>query len=204
MSNDNDDEIAKKTGLLDFYSNRAVAHASFFVASIFGLVAFATIVHDLTPTSFILFWLSTLVFFGFSYLAYYAIIRFGFYATIASIIASSGLTQTEVFEKIPIENHSLSEIYYEKHKQQMRILLPLKLRSWAESGKYKESIILVTGSLYWIFIVILGIIVFEKFWLFQSIYLWIWILAMVILTIVFVAVPYIWDLKREEKSEKKK
>jgi hypothetical protein len=200
---DNEKEIAKTTAILDFYSNRAVAHASFFLASIFGLVAFSAIVHELGANNYILFWSSTAVFFGFSYMGYYTITRFGFYAGLASAITLSGLSHDTVFKKIPIDNHSLFEEYSVKYKQQVRFLLPIRFYEWVgkqykKDKKYEKWINLATGCFYWIVIIIIGAIAFERFWLYQSI--WFWILGMIILIDIFVVIPYLSPLRVESKN----
>lgn len=196
MGIEDDEDIAKTTAILDFYSSRAVAHASFFLASIFGLVAFSAIVHELSANNSSLFWVSTAVFFGFSYMGYYTITRFGFYAGLASAIALSGLSQEDIFRKIPTGNHFLFEEYKEKYKQQVRFLLPIRFYEWVgnrykKDRKYEKWINLVTGCFYWGAIIIIGTIVFEKFWFYQSICFW--ILGMIILIDIFVVIPYIYE-----------
>lgn len=93
----NVDEIL---GLLDFYSSRAVAHASFFVASIFGLVTFSSITSQAFKISGFFYVPAFLLFLGLAYMGYHALMRFGFYAAIAQNITVFGLKDEEVMKSI--------------------------------------------------------------------------------------------------------
>jgi len=124
-------EIDKKLGLLDFYSSRAVAHVSFFIASIFGLIAFSSITNDAFRISKLFYIPAFLLFFGLAYSGYYALVRFGFYANIAEKIAKDGLKQDKVMKKIFIEgkeSYSLEKEFTNGVEEQKRLLIFNRLR----------------------------------------------------------------------------
>ena len=74
------EEVAVLTGLLDFYSDRATAHASFVVAGIFGLYAVLFGNSMLPRWLFISVYLALLVIDGYSFM------NFGYYAKLAYIV----------------------------------------------------------------------------------------------------------------------
>jgi len=80
------DELTAQSALLDFYSDRAVAHASFLLASIFGLVALLTIVQEMisAPSPTILIHISLVSFVILSYAGYHTFRKFGHYAADAN------------------------------------------------------------------------------------------------------------------------
>ena len=85
------DELAAITGMLDFYSDRAVGHISTLLVSIFGLVTLLAIVQGMvsqtlknsSPTLTILTCVSLFPFVAFAYLGYHAFRMFGDCAVIA-------------------------------------------------------------------------------------------------------------------------
>jgi len=89
VKNDKMDDLLKDIIAVEkFYSSRAVAQASFFIASLFGLVAFILIIIQITPGDVnILDWnlgriyLSMVPFYTFSFMCAYTFYRFNNYAT---------------------------------------------------------------------------------------------------------------------------
>ena len=76
------DVLDVESALLDFYSDRAVAHASFLLASIFGLVTLLAIVQQMiSQTSTILICFSLFPFGILAYLGYHTLRRFGAFAS---------------------------------------------------------------------------------------------------------------------------
>jgi len=67
----------------DFYSKRAVAHASFFVASVFGLFTVLRLIYEMNPYPASQFTLSV-VYIGVWIFGGYSFLNFSFYATIAN------------------------------------------------------------------------------------------------------------------------
>ena len=153
----NPDDIDKISGLLDFFSDRAVAHASFFLASLFGLVAFATIVREeITCINSFLYWIGILLFFGFGYAGYFTLIRFGYYAHVSQKIAELGLEQTATLLKIPLnekdrKERNLKELFDSLTKTQKRILLSKRL------GKMDRPLFVF---IYWLTVAFIGVLVF--------------------------------------------
>jgi hypothetical protein len=101
MTNDNLTEVS---ALLDYYSGRAVAHASFFVASIFGTVTFLAIIASFKKDtfqdlSFPIVVIATVIYIGFSYLGYNSLLKFVLYAGISDKISKDALQEQVVFEK---------------------------------------------------------------------------------------------------------
>ena len=119
-----DSLLASRIGaLLDFYSDRAVAHASFFVASIFGLVTMSAIVLQLEDKLFA--WISIPLFFAFSYLGYFTLVRFGFYADISERLTvglkrDETLGETLVFEE---EEKTLREYMNKQTRSQETLFI---------------------------------------------------------------------------------
>lgn len=80
-----------RSALLDFYSSRAVAHASYFMASIFGIVALLTLCQNIgNPFHSNKWWcdlLAAMLWFGaysiFAFLGWWTLHKFGKYATYA-------------------------------------------------------------------------------------------------------------------------
>jgi hypothetical protein len=76
-NHNNDDSLftSRVAALLDFYSDRATAHASLFVASIFGLVTVLAIVQAFIlvnpPIERWIVWASEYLFFIFTYVGYF-------------------------------------------------------------------------------------------------------------------------------------
>jgi len=79
-NNETDTEIAILSGLLDFYSNRAIAHASFVVAGIFGIYSILSLMNKTS------FWLYTLSYIALLIIDVYSFLNFGYYAELADTI----------------------------------------------------------------------------------------------------------------------
>jgi len=146
---------SRVSALLDFYSDRAVAHASFFVASIFGLVTLLTVIQQLDIYlkwfSVPLFWWSIPIFFVFSYTGYYTLIRFNFYASIAGELAR------EISSIVPFRHTMLGNYVQEQEKQQQRKILILRKIIAGGWGIH------ILGFLYWILIGLRGFVVYSRF-----------------------------------------
>lgn len=185
-------------GLLDFYSDRAVAHASFLVASIFGLVTLSAIIQQLDFQLMLfpvpLFWLSVLLFFVFSYLGYYALIRFGFYARIADKLRERGLKWSETFRAIPYRQGTLKEYHLEEEEKQRKLLVLRRIIS-TERG------ILALVLLYWVLVFFFGSIVYSRFWTCFSDFL-LWLAVLFTLTVFFVGISAM-HVYLSAKTEKK-
>lgn len=153
------DEYSRIGDLLEHYSSRAVAHASFFIASIFGIVTLSAIIQQLSGSMFL--FLSMLLFFGFSYVGYFTMARFGYYADLAERLASWGLNQQEIMRKIPQDHESTKNLrdYFdsqtERQKQYLLVRRILLVRPWSD-------VFLVFG--YWLGVFLLGLITYAKFW----------------------------------------
>ena len=74
----NNDTTSRLAALLDFYSDRAVAHASFFVASVFGTFSLLFLVKNWYSLVLVAMPYSILVLFGI-----YSLLNFGKYASLA-------------------------------------------------------------------------------------------------------------------------
>lgn len=79
------EEVAVLAGLLDFYSDRATAHASFVVAGMFGIytVVFARAHFGQGIWSLVIF---IAVYIGLVLIDLYSFMNFGYYATLAYIV----------------------------------------------------------------------------------------------------------------------
>jgi hypothetical protein len=148
--------------LLAHYSSRAVAHASFFIASIFGLVTLSAIIQQLSENVLFLI-LSMLLFFAFSYVGYFTMSRFGYYADLAERLASYGLHQYDIMEgiKSPSISRALSAKSFQDYfnSQAMRQEQYLLFRKFLVGRRSRA--VLGIGYLFGIFL--LGLIAYEKF-----------------------------------------
>lgn len=121
-----DDKIAETSALLDYYSGRAVAHASFFVASIFGILTFAGIVANFKelPTLPIIVGsihlqlhlqliIGTILFIAFAYMGYNSLITFNHYASLSNDIAAYPIKEKQLSDDwgwvIPLGKHRESQ-----------------------------------------------------------------------------------------------
>ena len=100
-----DRKINVLRGLLSFYSNRTTSFASLFVASIFGLVSFLGLAHQIVQKPDINLWavaLSLIPYLIFFLAGFHTFSRYTYYAEIAHMIEAYGL-------RIPYDN-LLSEV----------------------------------------------------------------------------------------------
>ena len=104
------EEIAAESTLLDFYSDRAVAQASFLLAAMFGLVTLLAIVQEMIRQTLMvpsqrlswLIYVSLFPFWVLAYLGYHTLRRFGSYATAASDL------------EIPLRDRSFAPEHFKK------------------------------------------------------------------------------------------
>jgi hypothetical protein len=199
MSKDNnklaeeDLSVPRISALVEFYSTRAVAHASFLVASIFGLITFLAIVQQL-GANVVIYWLSVFLFLAFSYIGFFTLTRFGFYAGIADKLASKGLKAEQTLKAIKVvptnkeekREFDLYQYFDEQDTRQNRILIPKRLSS-----------IKLPHISYWLIIFCLGVVAYSKFW--SSLYdigffgpVW-FVLAVGAMVICLVLLPYYYD-----------
>jgi len=190
------------SALLDFYSDRAVAHASFFVASIFGLVTLLSIIQQLnmhlTWFSIPLAWCSIPLFFAFSYVGYYTLGRFTFYADISDKLGEHGLKSVETLKGVPCKSknkpkETLKDYIDEQEDLQKKLFILRRIIA-SKRGGY------ILALLYWILIVCLGSVVYSKFW-----HSWIEGLGLFgflgIMVIVFVLSPWLYYRKSKENKK---
>lgn len=149
--------LTSKGALLDFYSDRAVAHASFFVASIFGMLSISSIIQRLHET---LWWFSTGLFFIFSYMGYHSLSKFSYFADISEKLSTHGLKANETLVKVRWKDNKgvqrkLGDYVSKKDAKQEKILLFSRIIN-AFGPR-------VMGILYWGIIFYLGSIVYSKF-----------------------------------------
>lgn len=107
-----EDEFANtlmaRSALLDFYGDRAVAFASLFVASVFGIVTTLAIILSIPRIDAypylhpFLIALSNIVFLSFAYTGYYTFKKFALYADIAHRIQDTSLRQFARLESVPL------------------------------------------------------------------------------------------------------
>lgn len=179
-------DIRRVGPLLDFYSDRAVAHASFLVASIFGLFTLLTIIQQLDVhlmlLSVPLFWWSVPIFFVFSYLGYYTLLRFGFYARIAQKLSDHGLEFDKTFCTIHYGKKTLAD-YHKEQTEQQKLLILRKIIG-TEKG------MLALGIFYWVLVFFLGLIVYSRFWI-SPLDFALWFGVLVALIVIFAGIPAI-------------
>ncbi len=169
-------------GLLDFYSSRAVAHASFFIASIFGLVAFSSMTSTAFSISLKFYFPAFLLFFGLAYLGYHALTRFRFYAAIAQHITYFGLKNDDVLKSIITSRtdkaKNLLDDFSKGSNEQDKLLIFTRMRKYfsnwdtnrekakKENGNHKKIGLGTTSYLiwigYWFAMVLLTILVFSE------------------------------------------
>jgi hypothetical protein len=138
------DSLSRISALIDFYSDRAVAHASFLIASIFGLVSFLSL--ETTPD-----WASIFFFLGFSYVGYFTLIRFGYYADISQKLTE--LFLKDLWNKKITDQDTLGEYLRKSGQFQQSLLYPKKFIYHFRS---KNSLILFLA--YWLSILLLGVV----------------------------------------------
>ena len=189
---DNELVVTRIGALLDFYSDKAVAHASFFVASIFGLVTLWSIVQQLNMH---LTWFSIPLFFAFSYVGYYTLGRFTFYADISQKLGEHGLKYEETLQGVPYKPKNKPKTtlkdYIDKQEDLQKNLFILKKIIAKGRGKYYLAL------LYWVLIGFLGSIVYSRF--LCSFIGWFVTFSMVIVSVI---IPGLYYYKMSRKARK--
>ena len=183
---------AKISALLDFYSDRAVAHASFLVASVFGLVTLSAMIQELSNHTLVL--ISLPLFLGFSYTGYFTLLRFQYYACIAHALVDHGLKEDATMSAIPLDENTLLQYRQKQSQFYEALLFPKKLFKFVDthvriSDRKVTRIILMT--IYWGVIILLSIFVYSKFWDSLSAFVS-WMISFVI-TILLVVIPPVYD-----------
>lgn len=152
------DVLTARAALLDFYSDRAVAHASFLVASIFGLVTLMAIVQLMINHALnLLIYISLIPFVVFSYLGFHSLRRFGKYASVADKLQQSFLNYAKLKidlgegkEKIDFELYVIKKLYLDKQQLVVSRFLGISIK-----GE-----LLVLYSLYVVLISVLSFVVY--------------------------------------------
>lgn len=98
-------EWEARSALLEFYSSRAVAHASYFMASIFGIVALLTICQNIgNPLQSIKCWIAVVLWSGayliFAVLGWWTLHQFNNYATYADKLRACAFVEKSNLEDI--------------------------------------------------------------------------------------------------------
>jgi len=95
------EELDILTGLLDFYSDRATAHASFVIAGIFGIYTVLFAESELPLPVFIPTYLALV------FIVVYSFLNFGYWATLADIVRTEfGGTkyETKIYKELKRRN----------------------------------------------------------------------------------------------------
>ena len=131
-------QLTAQAALLDFYSDRAVAQASFLIASIFGLITLLAMVQQMiNEASLLLLSLSLVPFLTFSYLGFYSLQRFGYYAVIADKLQQNLSSYTGEFKVYPSKRQGGIDFHLfadRQDQQKQRLVLRRFLL-----GKFKET-----------------------------------------------------------------
>lgn len=155
-TNNPDKNVTKVSAFVEFYSDRAITHASFLVASILSLMILLSILPQLNDVSR---WLSTFFFFGFSYLGYFILLRFKFYTDISHRLMILLQPNTIILSNDETRKLSFSEYQENQATFQKKILLPRQLmRNLTRKEAY-----LVIGGCYWAAVFALGTIVYSRY-----------------------------------------
>jgi hypothetical protein len=189
-------DAAEVGALVDFYSDRAVAHASFFIASIFGILTFLALVSNLEKINGFYYFVSILLFAGFSYMGYFTLVRFGYYASLSDYLTQYSLRCKDIFERYAYsKEHFESEVRNQKY-----ILLPKLLLSKLEN---KAGLFLYL--VYWVGIFLSGVVAFHQFWTsdYNSILYWLYWWLISVIPILFLTVPGVLVIYRENRRKKK-
>lgn len=156
--------LTARSALLDFYSDRAVAFASFFLASIFGLVTVLAIVQGIEDSVFLIS-ISLFLFWAFAYAGYYTFQRFRFYADIASKLQAGkgGLKKTARLDKLKFaietggkktKTTNLADYLKKKVEEQEQMLGQRFFMRW------RDRTIKAFDLLYWFLVWVLGMLVY--------------------------------------------
>lgn len=189
-------DVTRVAALLDFYSNRAVAHASFFIASIFGLLTFLAIVSGFKEIRDYPYVLSIFLFSVFTYMGYFTLIRFNYYASLADYLTHFGLKRCEVLNECGYSE----EAFNRGRENQEWILLPKKLLMLL--GRKAG---LIAYPAYWIVVLLCGTVAYSRFWNSDwcSLYNWFywWLISLV--PILFLTLPGVLYLLYSNRKERK-
>ena len=122
----NDGQAVEKSlneiiALMDFHGSRAVAHANLFVASIFGIFVYLTLVYYLNPSTDFYKLILSILFLGILVFGFYELIRFGGYASIA-----------DSYRAI------LFDYFYHEHATGVRRYIEPSMTKWLEDKKGKD------------------------------------------------------------------
>lgn len=188
------DKLTAQAALLDFYSDRAVAHASFLVASIFGLVTLLAIVQQMvnqTQIQIDLICFSLMPFYAFSYVGFWTLQRFGKYAAVADKMHENFIKYSEF--KVDTRGKKEDFSAYEnklldRTKQQLVVKRIL--------GKSTRGEFLLFYSAYLLLVSVLSYVVY-----FQSGYIIVrlcWVATMVVL-ILLIYIPIFYSIKRKKE-----
>jgi hypothetical protein len=178
-------KTARLAAFLDFYSDRATAHASLFVASLFGIFTLLAIVQNLSGFGV---WASIIIYFALIYAGYFTLVRFGFYADISQRI-TEGLEQRSTFKNVKWENkvekekENLFKYLTKANAIQQKILFPKEIiRRLGRSGLY------LMAFFYWGITSFFGLIVYSKHLTVWTDWI-IWISVFVVLVLMIVVLP---------------
>lgn len=164
-------KLTAKAALLDFYSDRAVAHASLFVASIFGLVTVLAIIQNI-ECNVLLLPLSLLLYWAFAYAGYFTFQRFSYYADISDrlrqdIDKEAKIDSIEIYtesrgkklRKTNFDQYLKEEIEKQRQFFGKGFLKKRYLFAFDEEGKPK-IVIKLFDPLYWVLIGLLALLVY--------------------------------------------
>lgn len=162
--------LTARSALLDFYSDRAVAFASFFLASIFGLVSTLAIFQGIEGSVFLVLG-SLILYWTFAYAGYFTFRRFSFYAGIAdrlrgSLEESAKLDEARTFVDLKPEMLALdSEIKTFKGKKYKETNLStyrdiVLARQEQMLGRHVLKKQKYVSAMYWVLIWVLGVLVY--------------------------------------------
>ena len=132
------------SSLLQFYSDRAISHASFLVASIFGLFTVLSLMTNASIELLSLIWLTlTCVYWFLWTFGLYALLNFGYYAIVAQVVK-------DTINRNGGNPEGCIALQAEK-------MYPLKLffgfkRGWKEDLEKHRSLFFLRNRMYWIMI----------------------------------------------------
>jgi hypothetical protein len=177
VSKEETDRIANtltaRSAILDFYSDRATSFASFFVASIFGLVTMLTIVQGINqggaygnPSYYgFLIVISIVVYIVFAYAGRYIFKRFAHYADIADKLVFEPRVLNEESETIQKSLFNIAEL--EKLKWRTQLEGESNLKKYREKTSKVQHQLFAKKALrcrfdliYSVLVVLLGTLVF--------------------------------------------
>lgn len=149
-----------QSALLDFYSDRAVAHASFLLASIFGLVTLLAIVQQMISQTLInpsrtlsfLIYFSLVPFGALGYLGYHTLRRFGAYAAAAHelVLKFRQYAPKDISESVTKKTHKANrELIIRRVFDKLEVKFGRGTRSLALYVGYWLIMISLSSVVYW-------------------------------------------------------